>query len=177
MKHSGKLPLCIVLVFVLLLGSVSAGAVERLDQAATPEHLALAESERQEQSGTAGQATLLLQLGSSKISFNGAVDTLGTVQDSPLMPQYASNGAILVPLQALADRLGVTLVWNEAKTQATVSDAQISLRFVQGSWNYQVNADSRVTPSPCGDAGRSFLCTAGGIERADWTIYPHLWLL
>jgi len=154
--------LCVMLLFALLLGSISAAAAElpakkSLTVYAGQEEKpsAMGGETKKAQDGAAEDTAvgndlvaLLLQVGNDNVFTGEVLEPLEKKAGMAAAPRYAENGAILVPLESLANRLGKKVVWNANKTKVILTDEKTRLYFTQGSWSYQAGGESFVMPTP-----------------------------
>lgn len=101
---------------------------------------------------------LLLQTGRSLAFENGRLYGINA------SPQYASNGAVLVPLRLIAERLGGAVSWDGLTKQTVLTVGDTVLIFASGSWNCFVGGQSRMLPSPATIIGETFFIPLLALE-------------
>ncbi|MCI8525946.1 MAG: polysaccharide deacetylase family protein [Oscillospiraceae bacterium] len=79
---------------------------------------------------------LMMQVGTGALLENG-------VSAAAPAPIYADNGALLIPLRPIAQRLGAAVGWDAPSRQTTVSRNGVTLRFTDQSWSYQAGGETK----------------------------------
>ena len=89
----------------------------------------------------AGGQTLLLQAGGTGAVLDGELQAVPP-------SRYAANGALLVPLRAVAEAMGAAVDWEAAAKTAVVTREERTLRVPAGSWTAWADGQPVTLPTP-----------------------------